>query len=118
MIKKNHFAGHHVSSKICIHYTAARNFVNFRYMFRGFSVYFVTHDIPSKCCEENMIVGQISTVHLPTISVNSAKIAIKMVKLSNYMAKKTIYPGTRGRNNKVLKRPIDLTGINKVPIVG
>ena len=35
-----------------------------------------------------------------------------------YMAKKTIYPGTQGRKNKVLKRPIDLTGINKVPIVG
>ena len=34
------------------------------------------------------------------------------------MAKKTIYPGTRGRKNKVLKRPIDFTGINKVPIVG
>ena len=34
------------------------------------------------------------------------------------MAKKTIYAGTRGRKNKVLKRPIDLPGINKVPIVG
>ena len=34
------------------------------------------------------------------------------------MAKKTIYPGTQGRKNKVLKRPIDLTGINTVPIVG
>ena len=34
------------------------------------------------------------------------------------MAKKTIYPETRGRKNKVLKRPIDLTGINKAPIVG
>ena len=32
------------------------------------------------------------------------------------MAKKTIYPGTQGRKNEVLKRPIDLTGINKVPI--
>ena len=31
-----------------------------------------------------------------------------------YMAKKTIYPGIRSRKNKVLKRPIDLTGINKV----
>ena len=35
-----------------------------------------------------------------------------------YMVKKTIYPGTRGRKSKVLKKPIDLTGINKVPIVG
>ena len=35
-----------------------------------------------------------------------------------YMAKKVIYPGTQGRKNKVLKRPIDLTGINKVPMVG
>ena len=34
------------------------------------------------------------------------------------MVKKAIYPGTRGRKNKVLKRPIYLTGINKVPIVG
>ena len=34
------------------------------------------------------------------------------------MVKKAIYPGTQGRNDKVLKRPIDLTGINKVPIVG
>ena len=34
------------------------------------------------------------------------------------MAKKTFYPGTRGRKNKDLKRPIDFTGINKVPIVG
>ena len=34
------------------------------------------------------------------------------------MAKKTIYPGTRGWKNKVLKMPIDLTGMNKVPIVG
>ena len=31
------------------------------------------------------------------------------------MAKKTIYPGTEGRNNKVLKRLIDLKGTNKVP---
>ena len=29
------------------------------------------------------------------------------------MAKKTIYPGTQGRKNKVLIRPIDLTGIEK-----
>ena len=29
------------------------------------------------------------------------------------MAKKNIYPGTGGRKNKVLKRPIDLTGIKK-----
>ena len=36
----------------------------------------------------------------------------------SYMTKTTICPGTRGRKNKVLKRPIDLTGINKVPIVG
>ena len=28
------------------------------------------------------------------------------------MAKKTIYPGTQGRKNKVLRKPIDLTGIN------
>ena len=35
-----------------------------------------------------------------------------------YMAKKTIYPGTQDRKNKVLKRPIDLAGINKVPVVG
>ena len=35
-----------------------------------------------------------------------------------YMAKKSIYPGTRGKKNKVLKRPIDLTGSNEVPIVG
>ena len=34
------------------------------------------------------------------------------------MAQKTFYPGTRGRKNKVLKRPIDFTGINKVPNVG
>ena len=34
------------------------------------------------------------------------------------MAKKTIYPRTQGRKNKVLKGPIDLTGTNKVPIVG
>ena len=34
-----------------------------------------------------------------------------------YMAKKNIYPGTRGRKNKVFKGPIDMTGINKVPIV-
>ena len=34
------------------------------------------------------------------------------------MVKKTIYPGTQGRKNKVLKGHIDLTGINKVPIVG
>ena len=34
------------------------------------------------------------------------------------MAVKTIYPVTRDRKNKVLKRPIDLTGINKVPTVG
>ena len=32
-----------------------------------------------------------------------------------YMTKKAIDSGTRGRKNKVLKRPIDLTGINKVP---
>ena len=32
-------------------------------------------------------------------------------------SKKTIYPGTQGRKNKVLKRPFDLTGINQVPIV-
>ena len=30
------------------------------------------------------------------------------------MAKKTIYPGARGRINKFLERPIDLTGINKI----
>ena len=36
-----------------------------------------------------------------------------------YMAKKkTIYHGTQGMKNKVLTRAIDLTGINKVPIVG
>ena len=34
------------------------------------------------------------------------------------MAKKTVYPGTQGRKNKVLKGPIDLTGTNKVPMVG
>ena len=34
------------------------------------------------------------------------------------MAKKTIYPGTQVRKNKVLTRAIDLAGINKVPIVG
>ena len=34
------------------------------------------------------------------------------------MTKKTIYPGTRGRKKKVLKRPIDFKGINKVPIMG
>ena len=31
-----------------------------------------------------------------------------------YMAKKDIEIGTQGENNKVLKRHIDLTGINKV----
>ena len=30
---------------------------------------------------------------------------------------KTIHPGTQGGKNKALKRPIDLTGIIKVPIV-
>ena len=35
-----------------------------------------------------------------------------------YMAKQTIYPGTHDRKYKVLNRHIDLTGINKVPIVG
>ena len=34
------------------------------------------------------------------------------------MSKKTINPGTQGRKNRVLKRPFDLTGINKIPIVG
>ena len=34
------------------------------------------------------------------------------------MAKKAIYSGTQGRKNKVLKKPIDLAGNNKVPIVG
>ena len=34
------------------------------------------------------------------------------------MAKKSIYPGTRGKKNKVLKSPIDLKGSNEVPIVG
>ena len=29
------------------------------------------------------------------------------------MAKKTIYPGTQGRKNKVLERHVDLTGIKK-----
>ena len=32
------------------------------------------------------------------------------------MAKRTIFSGTQGRKNKVLKRPIELTDINKVPI--
>ena len=46
-----------------------------------------------------------------------------MVIISNYFGKNlwpkkiTIYPGTQGRKNTVLKMPIDLTGINKVPIV-
>ena len=39
-------------------------------------------------------------------------------KYKPYMAKKTIYPGTQGRKNKILKMPNDLTGINKIPIVG
>ena len=30
-----------------------------------------------------------------------------------YVQKKTIYPGTQGRKNKVFERPIDLTGIKK-----
>ena len=34
------------------------------------------------------------------------------------MAKKNIYPGTQDRKNEVLKRPIDLTGVNKVLMVG
>ena len=34
------------------------------------------------------------------------------------MAKRAIDSGTQGRKNQVLKRPIDLTGINKVPILG
>ena len=34
------------------------------------------------------------------------------------MAKKTTNPGTHSRKNKVFKRPFDLTGINKVIIVG
>ena len=39
-------------------------------------------------------------------------------------AQQTLYdqkdhlPWNTGQENKVLKRPIDLTGINKVPIVG
>ena len=33
------------------------------------------------------------------------------------MAKMAIDPGTMVRQNKVLKRPIDLTGINKVSIL-
>ena len=37
--------------------------------------------------------------------------------VTSTMAKKTIDPGTQGRTNKVLKRPTDLTGINKVPIM-
>ena len=36
-----------------------------------------------------------------------------------YMAKKTIVPGTQGRKNKFLKRPIiNLTDANTVQIVG
>ena len=35
-----------------------------------------------------------------------------------FKAKKIItYPGAKSRKNKVLKGPIDLTGINKVPIL-
>ena len=34
------------------------------------------------------------------------------------MVIKNIDPGTRERKNKVFKRPIGLTGMNKVPIVG
>ena len=34
------------------------------------------------------------------------------------MAKRANVSGTQGRKNKVLKRPIALTGINKVPILG
>ena len=34
-----------------------------------------------------------------------------------YIAKQAIDCGTQGRKNKGLKRPVSLTGINKVPIL-
>ena len=46
------------------------------------------------------------------------KNTIKKKHYKPFMVKKTINPGTRGRKNKVLKGPIDLTGINKVLTVG
>ena len=44
-------------------------------------------------------------------------VCIKKSTIKPYMAKKTIYPGTEGGKNKVLKRHIDVIGIIKVTIV-
>ena len=57
-------------------------------------------------------------IQLRKLKRPSKKVAIKKALQTIYMAKKTIYPGKRGIKNKVLKRHIDLTGINKVRIVG
>ena len=57
-------------------------------------------------------------IQLSKLKQPEKKISYKKKYYKPYMAKKTIDPGSQGRKYKVLKRPIDLTGINKVPIVG
>ena len=42
---------------------------------------------------------------------------VYLLKCYKPMAKKAIDSGIHGRKNKVLERPIDLTGLYKVPIV-
>ena len=62
-------------------------------------------------------VGLQVNIQLRNLKRSRKKILLKK-PYKPYMAKKTIYPGTRGRKNKVLQRPIDFTGTNKVPILG